>query len=199
SWDPDIDYKICKEADSIVGSLQQVAWCVPICGFPSGGWRPNGLTPLTPGNIALTTEFLPFFQDVMLNDKAINMMLHCIRLDVQRHSSLYSSVVIADLIFTQHLLRVYSSPSSNYARSPLLDHYTSLFSKLGRTKLFFIVNSGSDHWVALSVDFKLRVYSYGDSLVGTRAPNQSAISALTLWLKHSFPCGFDFTATPDMC
>ncbi|KAG8757303.1 hypothetical protein FRC11_004662 [Ceratobasidium sp. 423] len=198
SRDPDIDYKIRKEADCSVSSLQQVAWCAPICGFPSGGWRPNGLVPLTPSSVALTTEFLPFFQDKMLNDEAINMMLHCIRLDVQHHSSLHSSVVIADLVFTQHLLRVYSCPSPKYSRTPLLDRYTSLFSKLGRTKLFFIVNSGGDHWVALSVDFDLRVYSYGDSLAGTRAPNQPAISALTLWLKHSFPRGFDFTPTSDM-
>jgi hypothetical protein len=165
----DINRQLSQVSDSLIGLFQQVAWFAPICGFPTCGWRPGSVTltsthTLNEGSaVALTTSFLQFFERGFLDDEAINMMLHYIRLRVQRHEALAASVVIADLQFTQTLLCEYLQPGPTYSKSSLLKRYEDLFNSLGRKDLYFVLNPGQDHWAVIKVDFVLCTFAYCQS------------------------------------
>ncbi|KAG8715665.1 hypothetical protein FRC08_010300 [Ceratobasidium sp. 394] len=168
--DPELHLLIRGVSDRLSSNLHQLAWNEPILGFPSLGWRPD-LNPPTLENLAVEDSMLPctplffqFFRDGFLNDDAMNMMLHFLDLQVQRHETLANRIVIADLAFTGHLLAEYSGGTmSTVAPGLLLPRIGCLFTELGRKILYFVINPGKDHWAAFKVDFCQRTIAYGDS------------------------------------
>ncbi|KAG8700389.1 hypothetical protein FRC08_004733 [Ceratobasidium sp. 394] len=203
--DPDIQLQICVAEDRLQKLLHQVAWHEPILGFPALGWRPES-DPPTPKDPAAecsgqtkTSAFVQFFCDGLLNDEAMNMMLNYLDFQVRRHESLAGRVVVADLTFTNRLLTEYSGKASiTVTRGLLLQRYGSLFTELGREVLYFVVNSGGDHWAAFKVDFMEETIAYGDSLSGYRPLHKAGFSALSAWLKHLLGPSTNFTQAPNL-
>ncbi|KAF8594410.1 hypothetical protein BDV93DRAFT_515810 [Ceratobasidium sp. AG-I] len=202
--DHEIHLQIRQVADRLLGLLQQLAWRVPICGFSTAGWRPGADAPALPTSCGeesatpLTTSFIQFFKDDYLDDEALNMMLHFIRLQVQRHPSFATSVAIGDIAFSQRLITDYAGKNSFHSSHVLLARYEDLFKTLGRTLLYFVVNSGQNHWVTVQVDFEHRTFAYGDSLATIRAQDKTIISAVTSWLRCAFPSFGSFTQAENL-
>ncbi|KAG8717565.1 hypothetical protein FRC09_014080 [Ceratobasidium sp. 395] len=203
--DEDISLLLESCGDRIRGHLRKLSWNEPILGFPALGWRPNFGSPtaknyLTEGSADVCTPlFIQFFSNRFLNDEAINMMLHYIDLLVQRSEGLANKVVVANLAFTDRLLKEFSGKvSSSVSPSFLMRRYGELLTTLGREQLYFVVNPGKDHWAVFRVDVARRTIAYGDSLAPTRQMHKAAYSALTAWLKHLLGASTKFTLVSNL-
>ncbi|KAG8765471.1 hypothetical protein FRC12_007479 [Ceratobasidium sp. 428] len=199
----EISVKLRHIADSLVEALRTLAWHAPLAGFPSAGWR--GELELLPADfeapIGWTTTFIQFFEKAFLDDEAINMMLHWIRLQVQRNNTLYKTTIICNLAFTNALLRNYTSRfhPAGHSKPMLLDCEDAVKS-LGRKRAFIIFNVKSEHWVSTMINFDERTHSYGDSLAPTYTKYQEGINALDYWLNTRFskPGRQPFKATENL-
>ncbi|KAG9122941.1 hypothetical protein FRC07_000444 [Ceratobasidium sp. 392] len=203
--DEDINLLLESCGDRIRGHLRKLSWNEPILGFPALGWRPNFGSPTaknysTEGSADVCTPlFIQFFSNRFLNDEAINMMLHYTDLLVQRSEGLANKVVVANLAFTDRLLKEFSGKvSSSVSPSFLMRRYGELLTTLGREQLYFVVNPGKDHWAVFRVDVAQRTIAYGDSLAPTRQMYKTAYSALTAWLKHLLGTSTKFTLVSNL-
>jgi hypothetical protein len=109
--------------------------------------------------------FIQFFRNCFLDNEAINMILHCLQLWVQRNPTLLNKVMIPDLYFTHQLLDYHSDVLDNKpnGRDNLLKSYQLLL-RLGLCDVLYLVaNPSDDHWVVIQVDYLARTIAYGDS------------------------------------
>jgi hypothetical protein len=191
-----------RVADSVVECLRSLEWHAPLAGFSYAGWK-GELELKQPGfdaPIPWTTSFIQFFEEVMLDDEAINMMLGWIRLKVLRSDKLHTSVIVQELGFTNSLLKNYeqasTSPRRRFAK---LDDCENDVRNLGRERLYFVLNPGKDHWAVTMVDFLSRTIAYGDSLAGTYRQDKLVLNALAYWLNNAFPNpSGPFKAVPNL-
>lgn len=183
--------------------MRDIGWRTPISGFPSAGWRgelelaKSSSLPSEGSVVPWTTAFIQFFENGFLDDEAINMMLHWIDRQVQRNTGASQDTIIANLSFTSALRRHYDEASErNYTEPAILVLTRQQAVLLGRTQLFFVLNSGGNHWATVKVDFKERTYAYGDSLAAIRPPDKRTLDALAYWLNSTFLDGDSFSTAP---
>ncbi|KAG8764555.1 hypothetical protein FRC12_008029 [Ceratobasidium sp. 428] len=186
--------------------LQQFSWNEPVLGCPALGWRPNP-DLLTADNLAAegsrncsTWVFVQFFCNGFLNNKAINLMLHDIDIEVQRTGgSLANEIVIANLAFRNWLLLEYpSSYTKPAAPGMLLLRYGELIITLSQNHLYFVVNSGGNHWEVFKVNVVEKTIAYGDYLAEYWHMHQVAFAVLNLWLKYLFGRSTRFTQVSNV-
>jgi hypothetical protein len=117
-----------------------VGWHAPVAGFPSAGWKGElelgSIDYASP--IAWTTTFVQFFQDTFLEDKAVNMMLHWIRLQVQHDITLHKTTIIGDLAFTNALLKNFALKTPMDKAPTVLTNCKDEIKHLGWTRLFLL-------------------------------------------------------------
>jgi len=106
----------------------------------------------------------------------------CVELD----DSKSKSILVASLCFQHHIEGAYQDSSKRSRK--LLEFYKSSITENKRSDLYFPVNLGGVHWIAVRVD-----YLTGDSMSKSNRPSQSAtklLRALQEWLRKAFGSTF---------
>ncbi|KAJ7292486.1 hypothetical protein C8J57DRAFT_1456964 [Mycena rebaudengoi] len=146
------------------------------------------------GNVT-TMDLAELLATVWLRTDHIDIMMEEIAAQVESDPKLSDKVVVASLSFEYDIKATGKGKSYPKKSSGLLRSYEEEIKEKNKEWLIFPANFGNKHWVAGIIDFKKKIFGFGDSLPNYFDPPKKLLNGIKLWLRHRF--SKDFQYVPD--